>query len=93
MIIPNNTLRRVGYFDEENFGAYGWGADFSYSMSVRKAGKSVMVTRRAYLNHIHQGTARYIENYEGLAGAEMNTGMTKVWGPDWQKKLWGEIPL
>jgi GT2 family glycosyltransferase len=88
IVIPRRTLDTIGLFDEEHFGQYGWGADFDYAIKVREAGAGVYVTHRAYLNHLHQGTAKTISpNWNGLAGNEMEAGMQAKYGENWRSLI------
>jgi GT2 family glycosyltransferase len=89
LVIPKNTLTEVGFLDEQRFGQRGWGADYDYALRIREAGGTVMVTHRSYLNHMHQGTAKTVSNqWNALAGNEMEKGMVFKYGNEWRDKLW-----
>lgn len=87
MIIPQRTLDAVGYLDEEHFGQYGWGADQDYCYRVRRAGGSVMVTYRAYINHFQKGSVSD-SNYNERSQQEMLEGMNKKYGEHWREFIY-----
>ncbi len=90
MLITHRAWNRLGPFDEEHFGAHGWGADIDYGCRAVAAGLKVLVTDRAYLNHEHQGTAKHMGiDWNAAAEAELQAGMTAKYGPTWREDLTG----
>ncbi len=84
ILIPINTISRIGYLDEENFGRFGWGADLDYGLRAQRVGLTACVTERSYLHHIGGATAR--ENfpaYDMAASAEGSKGLSEKYGPQW----------
>jgi GT2 family glycosyltransferase len=89
LLVPHDTLRTVGLIDQTTWPAYGWGCDKDYALRVRAAGGRVLVTERAYLNHLGRQTAATAPWYdEADAETENNTGMTTKWGPGWPAQLY-----
>lgn len=84
-LVPTETYRLVGDLDARHFGRRGWGAIEDYCLRTRRAGYSVMVTRRAYLNHAKGVTANSRElAHRKYANAEFRRGMRRKWGADWR---------
>jgi GT2 family glycosyltransferase len=88
MFVPRGTLDAVGVLDADSFAPVGYGADFDYSLRVRATGRSVVVTRLAYLHHEKQVTARSIHGdrlgeYGARGDSVMTAGMASKWGDDW----------
>jgi GT2 family glycosyltransferase len=87
-MVTHECLERIGQMDGERFGNYGWGGDFDYCIRARQAAFDVVVTQRAYFNHVGGGTNKLLEeNYKGDAGGEMHSGMLDKYGPGWEKLL------
>jgi GT2 family glycosyltransferase len=88
MLLPDASVRRLGFLDEQAFGASGWGADLDYCLRARRAGLEVYVTERAYLNHLREQTVRAVTDdydaYRDRALRELETNMTAKWGPAWR---------
>lgn len=79
------VIDEVGLLDEIHFGQYGWGSDLDYSYRMRDYTYNVVVTHEAFINHFHQGSAKFVEpDWSGKAGVEMVTGMTAKYGQSWQ---------
>lgn len=82
--IPANAMELVGLLDEEHFGRYGWGSDYDYSIRMMEAGFEVAVTHRAFINHFHQGSAKFVEaDWSHKASLEMQAGMHAKYGEGW----------
>jgi len=87
-LVTEECIRTVGTMDAKRFGRFGWGGDLDYCIRARQAGLDVIVTQRAYYNHIGGGTNKLLEsNYLGEAGSEMHAGMTDKYGPDWEELI------
>jgi GT2 family glycosyltransferase len=88
MLLPDASLRRLGFLDEQTFGGSGWGADVDYCLRARRAGLRVYVTERAYLNHLREQTVKAVTDdyagYKDQAHREMETNMAAKWGPAWR---------
>jgi GT2 family glycosyltransferase len=70
--------------DEENFGFFGWGGDIDYCIRVRKVGFEVMVTDRAFLNHLGRATADHVfVDYKPKALQDFRLGMKRKYGRFW----------
>lgn len=73
--------------DEQSFGVTGWGADVDLAARVRRARLRVLVTERAYLNHLPASTAREVHaDYDAYwaAGTEdLQAGLAAKYGPRW----------
>jgi GT2 family glycosyltransferase len=88
-LVPSEVFCRIGYLDEINFGRYGWGADLDYNIRTRQAGYTNIVTHRSYINHFHQGSAKFVEDdWSGSAGQEMHKGMHAKYGDGWNDLVW-----
>jgi hypothetical protein len=84
MAFPASTYELVGGLDAAGFGQFGWGAELDYSLRVRRAGLAVCVTELSFLTHIRQATGRLVcDEYQGVAGAEMDASMRRKWGEEW----------
>jgi hypothetical protein len=82
------AFEAIGGLNEQQFGRYGWAADFDYGIRTRSAGLAVVATLRSYLNHIGQATAAALEpGYEALAIEEAAAGMSALYGNDWLTAL------
>jgi GT2 family glycosyltransferase len=87
-MVTHEAWEAVGPMDAKRFGNFGWGGDFDYCIRMRERGYKVMVTQRAYFNHVGGGTNKLLEeNYKGDAGSEMHTGMMDKYGPGWEALL------
>lgn len=87
-MVTHECYVALGPMDAERFGNFGWGGDFDYCIRAREAGFDVIVTQRAYFNHVGGGTNKLLEeNYKGDAGSEMHTGMLDKYGLGWEKLL------
>jgi hypothetical protein len=90
LLVPHDTLLRVGFVDEHTWPRYGWGCDKDYALRVRHCGGTVAVTERSFLNHLGRQTASQQPGYdEAEAEAENDAGMAAKWGTDWQDVLYG----
>jgi hypothetical protein len=90
LLVPHDTLLRVGFVDEHTWPRYGWGCDKDYALRVRHCGGTVAVTERSFLNHLGRQTASQQPSYdETEAEAENDAGMAAKWGTDWQDVLYG----
>lgn len=89
MFLPRTTIESVGLLDEEHFGNTGWGADIDYALRVRASGAAVLVTERAYLNHLRGQTASMVhgENYVSQGLQELESGLAIKYGADWRELL------
>ena len=86
--LSSALYREVGELDGKHFGRRGWGAIEHYSIRVRLAGGSVIVTRRAYLEHDAGTTARQMmTTYDRYAAAEKRRGLRRKYGPQWRQQL------
>jgi len=85
LVVPSRTLHHIGFLDEHHFGKHGWGADLDYAIRVRRAGAFVMVTHRAFLNHLGRQTANKVSSdWMHRAVDEMEAGMTVKYGAHWR---------
>lgn len=89
MFLPRATLETVGLLDEQHFSETGWGADVDYALRVRSSGAEVLVTERAYLNHLRGQTAVNVfgEGYVGKGLQELEFGLTSKYGSRWRELL------
>jgi GT2 family glycosyltransferase len=88
MVVTHKLWNEIGGMDERHFAEFGWGGDFDYCIRAKQAGYKVMVTERAYFNHLKGQTNNELqERYEEAAGGEMNAGMYEKWGPNWRYTL------
>jgi len=88
MVVPHYSWEAIGPMDAERFGNFGWGGDLDYALRVQEKGWDIVVTERAYYNHLGGGTNKLLEeNYHGEAGSEMHTGMNDKYGEAWKTKL------
>ena len=86
--MTSRTISHVGLLDEKRFGVYGWGSDIDYCWRMRQAGLKVAVTFDAFINHFHQGSAKFVEDdWSGKAGMEMEAGMNEKYGEGWRERL------
>jgi GT2 family glycosyltransferase len=85
--IRRDALEKIGLFDEEHFGKFGWSGMTDLCYRARAAGLGIVATRAAYVHHIGGGhqTAKQVigDRYAELAGEEGHTGMVEKWGPHW----------
>jgi len=89
LVIPEATLRSIGFLDDQSWPKYEWGCDKDYALRIRQAGGSVWVTERAYINHIGRQTAVRQPQYdEREAEDENNAGMAAKWGVKWRDLLY-----
>lgn len=96
MVIPKTTIEQVGLIDAASFPRYQWGCDKDYALRVRAAGGEVWVTHRSYLNHDAHATAKLEGgDWQDRAQQEMQEGMIKKWGANWERSLWAgwEMPI
>jgi GT2 family glycosyltransferase len=88
MLVSRNAFDVVGMLDDKTWPLHGWGCDKDYALRSRSAGFRVMVTRRAYLNHIGRSTAATLPGYsEADAERENDEGMSVKWGAGWRDHL------
>jgi GT2 family glycosyltransferase len=89
MLIRRSIIERVGFLDERYWQSYGWGCDKDFALRVRKAGGSVWLTERSYLNHLARQTAQTFPDYSELdAERENDEGMVRKWGVNWRDLLY-----
>ena len=87
--IRRDTLERIGLFDAERFGKFGWSGMTDLCYRARASDMRIVATRAAYVHHIgggHQTAKRLVgERYSKLAGEEGSAGMKAKWGPHWSQ--------
>lgn len=89
MLIRRSTFEKVGLLDAESWPKHGWGCDKDFALRVRKAGGTVWVTERSYLNHFARQTAMQFAGYsEAAAELENDEGMLRKWGKGWRDLLY-----
>jgi GT2 family glycosyltransferase len=89
MLIRRSTFQNVGLLDTNYWPMYGWGCDKDFALRVRKAGGTVWVTERSYLNHFARQTAMQFAGYsDAAAELENDEGMFRKWGKDWRDLLY-----
>ncbi len=89
ILVSRSALDAVGMLDDQTWPLHGWGCDKDYALRMRDAGFSVIVTRRAYLNHIGRSTAATLPGYsEADAERENDEGMSIKWGVGWRDRLY-----
>lgn len=89
-VIHKEVFEKVGLFSEEF--PRGWGVEFDFCYRAAKAGFPIMVDDLSNFYHIGQQTINMSEgyhNYVEKAATEWNAGMRKLWGRDWEEKLYG----
>lgn len=90
-VIKKTVFENTGLFDELFY--RGWGVEFDYCFRARKKGFKVQVDDGSNFYHIGQQTINISEGYNSYgkkAANEMMAGMSKLYGQQWQLKLYGD---
>jgi GT2 family glycosyltransferase len=88
MLIMREAFDKLGFLDQDSFGSLGWGADIDYCIRAKSMNIDIVVTHRAFLNHLGQSTAQaVIPNYKRRALIDYRVAMAKKHGLFWGRHL------
>lgn len=93
-VIRGEVFRRVGLFDPSF--SLGSGVDFDFCLRLQKAGVAIHCDDASsfhHLRHVTIGRVASLNDYSARANAEMERGMTRLYGHNWKQHIRNKLDI